>query len=144
MEQPAAMPEPRRALPLVTQDSAEFWGGGERGDLRIYRCRDCAYYVHPPVRFCPECEGRNVLPETVSGRGEVVTLTVVHKQFVPGLPVPYVIALVGLDEQRSVQIPTNIRNCDPLTAAIGMRVQVFFEQHDDLWVPFFEPEKAGV
>jgi uncharacterized OB-fold protein len=65
---------------------------------------------------------------------------VVHKQFVPGLPVPYVIALVGLDEQPEVQLPTNIRNCDPDAVFIGMRVKVFFEKHGDLWIPFFEPE----
>lgn len=134
------VPAPARALPLVDYDSREFWAAGERGELRIFRCQSCSYYVHPPVTFCPECQGREVLPETVSGKGRVVTMTIVRKEFVPGLPVPYVIALVGLDEQPSVQLPTNIRNCPADDVFIGMDVKVFFELHGDLWVPFFEPE----
>jgi uncharacterized OB-fold protein len=135
----AEIPPPPRALPFLNKDSVEFWTAGERGELRIFRCQRCEYYVHPPVDFCPQCESRTVQPETVSGRGEVVTYTIVRKQFVPGLPVPYVIALVGLDEQRAVQLPTNIRNCPPESVHIGMKVKVFFEPHGDLWIPFFEP-----
>lgn len=137
--QPGA-PPPARTLPLMTLDMNEYWRGGEHGALRIYQCSDCAYYIHPPIRFCPQCESRAVEAQTVSGRGTVISYTVVEKQFVPDLPVPYVIALVGIDEQPDVQLPANIYNCAPESVFIGMRVKVYFEQVDDLWVPLFEPE----
>ena len=51
-------------------------------------------------------------PEATSGRGRVVTFTVNHKAWVPGLPVPYVLALVALEEQDDVRLVGNIIGCD--------------------------------
>ncbi|MDB5446538.1 MAG: DNA-binding protein [Phenylobacterium sp.] len=137
---PQDLPPPKRALPVIDLDNEAFWSGGAQGELRIYRCQDCAYYVHPPVRFCPKCESRKVEPEAVSGRGYVTSFTVNHKQWVPGLPVPYVLALVSIAEQDDVRLVTNIVNCDPNTVTMGMPLKVLFEQSEDVWIPLFEPE----
>jgi uncharacterized OB-fold protein len=135
-----AMPgAPARALPYIDQDNEAYWTGGEVGELRIYRCQACKYYVHPPVQFCPKCDGRDVKPEAVSGNAKVTSFTVNHKQWVPGLPERFVLALVTIDEQDDVQLPTNIVNCDPESVTMGMPVQVLFEQAEDLWIPLFEP-----
>lgn len=137
-----APPPPARALPALNKDIEAYWKGGERNELMIYRCGDCRYYVHPPVRFCPKCESRRVGPEAVCGKGQVVTYSVNHKQWVPGLPPKYVVALVSIAEQDDVRLPCNIVNCDPENVHIGQKVRVLFEQHEDLWVPFFEPDDA--
>jgi uncharacterized OB-fold protein len=76
----------------------------------------------------------------VSGKGRVATYTINHKQWVPDLPVPYVLALVELAEQSDVRLPTNIVNCAPESVYIGMPVRVLFEQAEDLWIPLFEPD----
>jgi uncharacterized OB-fold protein len=131
---------PARALPLIDKDNKAFWTGGEQGELRIYRCQACRYYVHPPVRFCPKCESRDVEPEAVSGRGSVTSFTVNHQPWVPGLPERFVLALVSIAEQDDVRLVSNIVNCPPDSVTMGMPVKVLFEQHEDLWVPFFEPE----
>jgi uncharacterized OB-fold protein len=34
---------------------------------------------------------------------------------------------------------TNIVGCEPERVQIGMPVRVAFEQHDDVWIPLFEP-----
>jgi hypothetical protein len=34
---------------------------------------------------------------------------------------------------------TNIVNCRMEDVSFGMPVQVVFEQHDDTWIPLFEP-----
>jgi uncharacterized OB-fold protein len=78
----------------------------------------------------------------VSGRATVVSCTVNHQQWEPGLPVPYVLALVELDEQADVRLVTNIVGCPVDEVHIGMRVRAVFEQHEDVWVPLFEPEPA--
>ncbi|WP_242124028.1 OB-fold domain-containing protein [Sphingobium sp. Sx8-8] len=134
---------PPRSLPVVDKDSQTFWTAGEQGELKIYRCQDCAYYIHPPVRFCPQCESRRVEPEAVSGKGHVVSFSINHQQWVPGLPVPYVLALVGIAEQDDVRLVTNIMNCPPEEVSFGMPVKVYFEQVEDLWVPLFEPDSEG-
>jgi uncharacterized OB-fold protein len=131
---------PARALPLIDKDNRAYWTGGREGELRIYRCQDCRYYIHPPVRFCPKCEGRRVEPEAVSGRGFVESFTVNHKQWVPGLPERFVLALVRIAEQDDVRLVTNIVGCPADSVTMDMPVKVLFEQHEDLWLPFFEPE----
>ncbi len=131
---------PARTLPSIDLDNKAFWSGGEAGRLMIYRCSACRYYVHPPVRFCPKCESRAVGPEAVSGRGRVETFTVNHKQWVPGLSVPYVLALITIAEQDDVRLVANILNVAPAEIRIGMPVKVLFEQHGDVWVPLFEPD----
>ena len=130
---------PPRALPLLDRDNTPFWTGGKNGELLIHQCLDCSYYVHPPVRFCPQCESRNVEPQAVSGKGTIESFTVVHKQWVPGLKVPYVLALVTIDEQANVRLATNIEQCEPEDVRFGMAVEVFFENRDDVWVPLFRP-----
>lgn len=130
---------PARVLPTLTLDSAAFWQDGAQGRLSIYRCQDCTYYVHPPVNFCPRCESRRVQPEAVSGRARVVSYTINHKQWLPHLPVPYVLALVSIAEQDDVRLVTNIVDCPPEDVRIGMDVQVRFEPAEDVWVPLFAP-----
>ncbi|PKB14373.1 putative OB-fold protein [Novosphingobium kunmingense] len=134
---------PTRILPVIDKDNAAYWTWGANGELAIHRCADCGYRVHPPVPFCPACDGRSVGPEAVSGRGRVTTFTVNHKQWVPGLAVPYVLALVELVEQPDVRLVANITHCDPGQVRFGMEVEVWFEPVEDLWVPLFRPARGA-
>ena len=131
-----------RPLPALDPDNRAYWTGGQRGELLICRCADCGYRVHPPVRFCPQCESRAVAPQAVSGRGSVYTFTVNYKQWIPGLPERYVLALVAIAEQDDVLLPCNIVGCDPDAVTFGMQVKVLFEQNEDIWVPLFEPAEG--
>jgi hypothetical protein len=78
-------------------------------------------------------------PEAVSGRATVASFTVNHQVWEPGLEVPYVMALVELDEQADVRLVTNIVNCDPGAVRIGLPVRVTFEASEGVWIPLFEP-----
>lgn len=133
------MTGPARPLPAINDDNRAFWTGGEAGALMIARCAACGYYVHPPVGFCPVCDSRAVVPEPVSGRGTVFSFTVNHKAWIPGLPVPYVLALVELEEQAGLRLPTNIVGCEPGAVRIGMPVAVRFEAVEEVHVPLFGP-----
>ena len=62
--------------PQINDDNRAFWTGGRDGELRIVRCQDCGYYVHPPSPRCPRCLSDDVEPSPVSGRGVVYTYTV--------------------------------------------------------------------
>ena len=114
-----------RPLPALDRDNAAYWTGGSKGELLICRCGDCG--------------SRDVAPQPVTGRGTVYTYTINYKQWVPGLPERYVLALVALAEQEDVLLPCNVVNCDPDKVTFGMPVKVLFENHEDLWVPLFEP-----
>lgn len=106
--------------------------------LRIARCEACDRWVHPATEACVICGGA-LTWSPVSGRGTVFTFTVNHQAFNPEVPVPYVVALVTLDEQDDLRLPTNIVGCDPGAVAIGMPVVVRFEEQDGVYFPLFAP-----
>ena len=127
---------PFRVLPQIDEENRFFWTSGADGHLRFLRCGDCGQYVHPPLPACPVCAGRNVAADVVSGRGEVFSFTINHHPW-DGDPLPYVIALVALDEQEGLRLTTNIVDTDIDHVSIGLRVTVRFEQHDDVFLPLF-------
>lgn len=135
----------RRPLPQPTLSSEPFWSSGSDGLLRIAQCQDCLASMHPPQPICGECRGQRIEMTAVSGKAVVVALTVNHQQWLPALPPPYVIAIVAIDEDPRARLMTNIINIDPEQVAIGLRVKVCFEQHEEVWLPLFEPdpETAG-
>ncbi len=130
---------PPRILPVLSRENQEFWTGGAEGELRIARCQDCGYYIHPPAPICAKCYGRNMKPEAVSGRATVATFTINQQKWLPDLTVPYAIAIVELEEQKQLRLTTNIVNCPLDEIEIGMKVRVVFEQQEDIFLPLFEP-----
>jgi len=129
-----------RLLPRVTPENEFFWEGGADGKLRFQRCQGCGHYIHPPSPICPECLGREIKPEVVSGRATIHTFTVNHHAWIPGFPPPYVVAIVAIDEQPSVRLTTNIVHCPIEAVTIGMPVRVLFEEREDgIFLPLFEP-----
>lgn len=130
---------PVRPLPLLTPFNEWFWTSGADGRLRIQGCTDCQALVHPPVPICPVCRSTNWAPTEVSGKATIIGATVNQHQWLPGFEPPYVIAVVALAEDPSVRLTTNIVGVEPDAVEIGQEVVVRFEQHDDVWIPLFEP-----
>ena len=136
-------PKPFRVQPALDDDNRFFWTSGQDGRLRFQRCQACGYYLHPPIPRCPRCGGREIAPEAVSGKGEVLSYTVNHQSW-DGSTEPYAIAIVGFPEQEGLRLTTNVVGCPPDDVHIGMAVRVAFEQHDEVWFPLFEPDpEAG-
>lgn len=126
-----------RILPALTEANRAFWTGGRDGRLLIQRCAACERWVHPPQKVCATCGGAlSAVP--VSGRGTVFTFTINVHAFHPQVPPPYVIAVVQLDEQDDLRLPTNIIRCDPSAVSVGAVVRVVFERNGDVYVPLFE------
>ncbi len=61
----------------------------------------------------------------------------------PDVPVPYVIAIVELEEQTDLRIATNIVDCEPDSVYVGLPVEVRFERHEvdggTVFFPVFAP-----
>jgi uncharacterized OB-fold protein len=129
-------------VPGLTPDTAAFWTGGRNGQLLISHCAQCGNYMHPPSPICLNCRSRTVRPEPVSGFGSVYTFTINYQPWTPDAVVPFVFAMVELDEQPRLLLMTNIVNCPVEQVFIGMRVQVLFRQRDEVWLPYFEPASA--
>lgn len=136
------MGKPFRVQPALDDSNRFFWTSGEDGRLRFLRCQSCGLYLHPPQPRCPECWSRAVVPEVVSGRGEVHSFTVNHQSWDGGTE-PYVIVLVAIAEQEGLRLTSNLVGCPVDRVHIGLPVQVTFEQHDLVWFPLFEPAAEG-
>jgi len=134
----------RGPVPVADIDGAPFWDGLRRHELVILRCGECRTWVHPPQASCPRCLSMDLTPEPVSGRGIVYSFTVANREFAPGIPPPYVAALVDLDEQDNLRLVTNLVNVTIGDVAIGMPVRVVFCDLDldgeEATLALFEPD----
>ena len=128
-------------VPLVTALDEHFWRGGATGRLLILRCDACGFWLHPPGPVCRRCFTSALTPTSVSGRGRVRTFTVNHQPWFPALPVPYVLAIVELDEQAGLQFLTRLVDCPVDEARSGLAVRVCFEPHGDVHLPLFTPDE---
>jgi uncharacterized OB-fold protein len=129
-------------IPQINDENRAFWTGGAKGELRIARCGNCGYYLHPPTPRCPQCWSDDIAPRAVSGRGTVYTYTINRQAWVPGLEVPFVIAMVELDEQPGLRLMTNIVNCAPDEVEIGVPVEVEFVERGEAFIPVFHKVAA--
>jgi len=136
--------ETRLPLPALEPESERFWRACRAGRLEITRCRACGWYIHPPRPICPRCQAREVSWEAVSGRATLVSYTVNHQRWMPGMEVPYTIGLVELVEQADLRLTTNLVGCAPDAVEIGMPVRVTFrEVSDEIALPLFEPDREA-
>lgn len=125
--------------PEVDVVSAPFWASGADGVLRVQRCTDCAAWQHPPRELCRKCLGENLEFAPVSGRGSIWSYTINRQAWSAGLPVPYVIAIVTLDDVPGVRMTARIVGSAGENVEIGVRLAVSFERlSDDVFAPVFE------
>ncbi|CDQ46605.1 MULTISPECIES: thiolase C-terminal domain-containing protein [Mycolicibacterium] len=138
----------RLPLPQITFDNEFFWTSGADGVLRILGCDDCSSLIHPPQPVCRYCGSHDLSPKEVSGRAVLSAFTVNERFAIRGLPAPYVVAQVAIEEDPRVRLTTNIIESDPGELELGRVMEVAFEQHDDVWLPLFrpttEPEMAAL
>ena len=128
-----------RPLPELTTENTAFWTGGERGELTIVFCSDCAVAIHPPQVICPACGGENVAARAVAGTGTVYTFTVNHQPWYPEMKVPFALAVVDLDGAPGVRVTAEVIDTDPEAVRIGQRMAVAFQPSGDVWLPLWRP-----
>ncbi|MEU0538483.1 OB-fold domain-containing protein [Nocardia sp. NPDC005978] len=128
-----------RPVPSLTPENEFFWTSGADGKLRIQDCRGCAALIHPPQPVCRYCHGEDMGVREVSGRATLIGFTENHRFALPGLPAPYVVAQVALEEDPRVRLTTNVIECAAADLSLGMAMEVVFEQVDRVWLPLFRP-----
>ena len=136
MSAPTALPP----QPLPDPDTAGFWSATADGEVRLCRCTSCRTWLQPPLERCRRCAGA-VAWEPIAGTGTVYSFIVVRHQAVPGFAIPYVVALVELDDQAGLRLPTRLVDIEPDDVRIGMRVRAEVIDHPggEYGVPVFRP-----
>lgn len=130
---------PQRPLPQLTAQNEFFWTAGADGRLHIQHCCACDELIHPPQPVCRYCRGTEMGVREVSGRATLIGFTRNERFALPGLPPPYVVGQVALIEDPRIRLTTTVIGADPADLALGMLMEVEFEQHEDVWLPLFRP-----
>lgn len=117
-----------RPLPRKEEFNAPFWEGLERGEFLVTKCKDCGDWNWVPYEGCRTCLSQNLEWKPISGKGRLMTFSVVHR----GPPTfgsePYGVALVEMEEKpRSIVVLANIVDTDFDTLEIGMPMEIAYE-----------------
>ncbi len=129
--------------PQPDADSAHYWAEARGGRLVLRECAECARRHFPPRFACPHCWSQQLRWIAASGSGTVYTFTIMRRA--PALQwqafVPYVVALVDLDE--GPRVMANIVGPEALGISLGERVTACFEARDGAALLQFRRRTGG-
>jgi uncharacterized OB-fold protein len=129
-------------MPVTDELTEPFWSGAREHRLVIQRCRHCGLYVHLPRPVCRRCQSLELGHEPVSGRGTVYSWTETYKAFHPFFVdrVPYVVAVIALEEQPGLHLLSNLPGIAYDDVRFDMPVEVQFQElSPELTIPVFAP-----
>jgi uncharacterized OB-fold protein len=108
---------------------APFWQAAARSELSIPRCVGCERYVWYPSERCPRCKTEAPVWTTVSGRAELFSWAIVERALYKPFRdrVPYITALVTLEEDSAVRLVTLLRDIRAEDLEIGLPMRVVFD-----------------
>lgn len=136
------MPDYTKPLPTPDPVTKPYWDSVKAHAMQLQKCGDCGKFVFYPRAVCPHCFSRDLKWTPVSGKGKIYGFTISHQKVIQSFAseVPYVIALVELEE--GARMMTNLVGVepDPTKIKVGMDVIV---QYDDvteaMTLPKFKP-----
>lgn len=136
-----APPTPTKPVPVPTPTTQPYWDGTARGELMLQRCVTTGKYFTYPRLYSPFVVGGEVEWVAASGRGSLHSY-VINYLAGPGYKgeVPYVIAVVELEE--GPRVIANVVDVEPTPEAlpIDAPLQVAFVERGDLMIPQFRLE----
>jgi uncharacterized OB-fold protein len=135
--------QPTRPIPSPNPGTAPYWRAAREHRLVLPRCLDCGKLHAYPRTLCPFCASSRLEWAGCSGHGTVYSYTEVFRAPSPAFApdVPYVIAIVALDE--GPHLMTRIVTTDNTSVRIGQRASIAFEDLDDeIALPFFRIETS--
>lgn len=121
---PAAEPSPKPLVPFlkIPDDPSQ------KPYLSGSRCTSCGATYLGKRMACSRCFSTEAMDEIkLSDKGELHVFSIVH-QSAPGIPTPYVAAIVDLPEGVSVRCNISGVEPDPKNLKFGMPVQMVSEK----------------
>jgi len=125
-------------LPHPTALSQPHWDACREGVLLVQRCTQCTHYVFIPQPCCTQCQSTQLEWVASSGRGKVYSFSVVHRAPHPQFEVPYIVAVIELEE--GWHMMSNLLECPLEKVSIDLRVRVSFKSMTpEITLPYFVP-----
>jgi uncharacterized OB-fold protein len=119
-----------------------YWDAVKEHRLVCQQCSKCGTFRTPPGPYCHVCQSPDFVYTELSGKGRVYTYTVVMNSQFPDFAdsVPFVVAVIELDDAPGARLFSNVVNIDPAKVTIGMPVRVVYDDvSDTVSIPRFEP-----
>lgn len=118
----------------MNAENKPFFDAAAQATLVLKYCNGCREFHHYPRAICPFCFSERTEWREAKGTGIVYSYSVLRR----GVPAPYCIAYVTLDEGATML--TNLVDCDFDAVRIGQKVKVVFKPSDGgPPVPMFTP-----
>jgi hypothetical protein len=136
------MSDYKKPLPQPDPVTAPYWDSLKNHSMKIQRCNDTGRFFFYPRGVSPYTLSGNVTWESVSGRGTLHAFTIVQNMRAPGFAeeVPYVVAIVELDE--GPRLMTNLIDIEPSPEMIhiGMPVELVYDDvTEEVTLPKYRP-----
>jgi hypothetical protein len=109
--------------------SQPFWDGTAQGQFRVPECQACGHRFFGPEPACVRCQSRKLGWASLDGSGVVYSFTEVHVPPEPGYEVPYVLAVIELDDGPAVF--SHLVGAAAANPRVGMRVTLAFRTGAD-------------
>ncbi|MDW3218495.1 MAG: OB-fold domain-containing protein [Acidimicrobiales bacterium] len=108
----------KKQVPLV-----DYLRLGERPYLSANECKNCGARFFDRRNACANCGKQEFKKARVRNGAKLKAFTIVHRA-APGIPAPYVSAIVETDDGTTVR--SNVVNCDPTpeTVELGMKLKL--------------------
>ena len=135
-----------RPVPAPDDVTRFYWEAAADHRLALQRCRACRNMQYPPEICCMHCQAQDFDTVEATGRGVLYSYSVVNRPLHAGFidALPYVVALVELDDQPGLRILTNLVGVtSPARLRCGLPVEVTFEQRGPVTLPQFRVLEAG-
>ena len=130
--------------PLANATTLPWWEAAAEHRLVVQHCTSCGRTRLPPAPICPECRSADSDWKQVSGAGEVYTYTIVHRPIAAGQQLPFVIAVIALEDSGGLRIISNLVDVKLDELDIGLPVQLVWEDMSaDLTIPRFRPKEIS-
>ncbi len=139
------MADYKKPLPQADPVTQPYWDSLKAHAMQIQRCNDTGKFFFYPRGLSPFTLSGNISWEPVSGKGTLYAFTIVQLNRAPGFAdeLPYVVALIELDE--GVRLMSNLIDVtpNPESVKIGMPVELVYDDvTDDITLPKFRPVQA--
>ena len=134
------MTESTHWLPEPNEHNRPFFEGACLGELRIQSCIGCRGWMYPAKKRCQHCGSKALTWQAVSGSGILYSHARLQRVYHPRHEgrLPVILALIDLEE--GVRVSSNLVNCQPSDATVGMAVHVVFEElPHGVFIPVFQP-----
>ncbi len=119
---------PDLPLPRPTEEAQPFYDALKEHRLVIQCCPSCGALQHPPRAMCGGCRSMVFRWSEMSGKGCVYSYVVTHQAVHPALVGYTPLATVVVELAEGPHVTSNLVDVPPEAVAIGMAVEVVFEE----------------